>query len=139
MFQKIAKHRANDASNDVHRPPLIVMHKSMFNHTSTSFPIINKNTLVSQCAYCKGLQALPGHALMLGYFWPKDMSPRFITPPIKLIWSKQQIPVCWIHVATEGYYAVPYLVLFEWADSRFLSSFLGLPYTLQTKFSAPGS
>ena len=22
MFQKIAKHRANDASNDVHRPPL---------------------------------------------------------------------------------------------------------------------
>ena len=23
MFQKIAKHRANDASNDVHRPPLI--------------------------------------------------------------------------------------------------------------------
>ena len=24
MFQKIAKHRANDASNDVHRPPLIV-------------------------------------------------------------------------------------------------------------------
>ena len=21
MFQKIAKHRANDASNDVHRPP----------------------------------------------------------------------------------------------------------------------
>ena len=25
MFQKIAKHRANDASNDVHRPPLVVM------------------------------------------------------------------------------------------------------------------
>ena len=24
MFQKIAKHRANDASNDVHRPPLLV-------------------------------------------------------------------------------------------------------------------
>ena len=24
MFQKIAKHRANDASNDVHRPPLIL-------------------------------------------------------------------------------------------------------------------
>ena len=24
MFQKIAKHRANDASNDVHRPPLCV-------------------------------------------------------------------------------------------------------------------
>ena len=24
MFQKIAKHRANDASNDVHRPPLPV-------------------------------------------------------------------------------------------------------------------
>ena len=24
MFQKIAKHRANDASNDVHRPPLHV-------------------------------------------------------------------------------------------------------------------
>ena len=23
MFQKIAKHRANDASNDVHRPPLL--------------------------------------------------------------------------------------------------------------------
>ena len=23
MFQKIAKHRANDASNDVHRPPLV--------------------------------------------------------------------------------------------------------------------
>ena len=22
MFQKIAKHRANDATNDVHRPPL---------------------------------------------------------------------------------------------------------------------
>ena len=26
MFQKIAKHRANDASNDVHRPPLIAEH-----------------------------------------------------------------------------------------------------------------
>ena len=26
MFQKIAKHRANDASNDVHRPPLGVGH-----------------------------------------------------------------------------------------------------------------
>ena len=25
MFQKIAKHRANDASNDVHRPPLVGM------------------------------------------------------------------------------------------------------------------
>ena len=25
MFQKIAKHRANDASNDVHRPPLSVI------------------------------------------------------------------------------------------------------------------
>jgi len=25
MFQKIAKHRANDASNDVHRPPLFKM------------------------------------------------------------------------------------------------------------------
>ena len=24
MFQNIAKHRANDASNDVHRPPLHV-------------------------------------------------------------------------------------------------------------------
>ena len=24
MFQKIAKHRANDASNDVHRPPLSI-------------------------------------------------------------------------------------------------------------------
>ena len=24
MFQKIAKHRANDASNDVHRPPLMM-------------------------------------------------------------------------------------------------------------------
>ena len=23
MFHKIAKHRANDASNDVHRPPLL--------------------------------------------------------------------------------------------------------------------
>ena len=23
MFKKIAKHRANDASNDVHRPPLV--------------------------------------------------------------------------------------------------------------------
>ena len=26
MFQKIAKHRANDASNDVHRPPLLRTH-----------------------------------------------------------------------------------------------------------------
>ena len=26
MFQKIAKHRANDASNDVHRPPLFPQH-----------------------------------------------------------------------------------------------------------------
>ena len=26
MFQKIAKHRANDASNDVHRPPLLAPH-----------------------------------------------------------------------------------------------------------------
>ena len=25
MFQKIAKHRANDASNDVHRPPLVLL------------------------------------------------------------------------------------------------------------------
>ena len=25
MFQKIAKHRANDASNDVHRPPLVTV------------------------------------------------------------------------------------------------------------------
>ena len=24
MFQKIAKHRANDASNDVHRPPIVI-------------------------------------------------------------------------------------------------------------------
>ena len=30
--------------------------------------------------------------------------------------------------------AVPYLVLFEWADSRFLSSFIGLPYNLQKIF-----
>ena len=28
MFQKIAKHRANDASNDVHRPPLIQSNKT---------------------------------------------------------------------------------------------------------------
>ena len=82
----------------------IVMHRSMFNHTSTSYPLISKSSFISQCAYCKGLHALPGHAVMLGYFWPKGMNPRFITPPIKLIWTKQQIPVCWIHVATEGYY-----------------------------------
>ena len=82
----------------------IVMHRSMFNNTSTSYPLISKSSFISQCAYCKGLHALPGHAVMLGYFWPKGMNPRFITPPIKLIWTKQQIPVCWIHVATEGYY-----------------------------------
>ena len=32
MFQKIAKHRANDASNDVHRPPLSPFPKDMINH-----------------------------------------------------------------------------------------------------------
>ena len=30
MFQKIAKHRANDASNDVHRPPLHPNHHHDF-------------------------------------------------------------------------------------------------------------
>ena len=31
MFQKIAKHRANDASNDVHRPPLTEIHEEVDN------------------------------------------------------------------------------------------------------------
>ena len=30
MFQKIAKHRANDASNDVHRPPLVAVELQKF-------------------------------------------------------------------------------------------------------------
>ena len=36
MFQKIAKHRANDASNDVHRPPLYGIEAG---NLSTSAPI----------------------------------------------------------------------------------------------------
>ena len=39
MFQKIAKHRANDASNDVHRPPLSVSRRSCY---FLSFLEINK-------------------------------------------------------------------------------------------------
>ena len=34
MFQKIAKHRANDASNDVHRPPLSGTGKAVENGQS---------------------------------------------------------------------------------------------------------
>ena len=43
MFQKIAKHRANDASNDVHRPPLfplappLLLHCCVASFTFASF------------------------------------------------------------------------------------------------------
>ena len=33
MFQKIAKHRANDASNDVHRPPLHLLAQIIWRST----------------------------------------------------------------------------------------------------------
>ena len=41
MFQKIAKHRANDASNDVHRPPLLLLNIWL------SGGKVNKSTILS--------------------------------------------------------------------------------------------
>ena len=41
MFQKIAKHRANDASNDVHRPPLVPAHISSIDPSEKRYKIVN--------------------------------------------------------------------------------------------------
>ena len=45
MFQQIAKHRANDASNDVHRPPLFPSH--------THNPVIWPRALLNEIPMCK--------------------------------------------------------------------------------------
>ena len=56
MFQKIAKHRANDASNDVHRPPLIEAEKFYgkwkevsYSKNKNSFEISEQNGTI--CRY----------------------------------------------------------------------------------------
>ena len=46
MFQKIAKHRANDASNDVHRPPLGSTPKTSTAST-WSLQVLNKTSVHS--------------------------------------------------------------------------------------------
>ena len=55
MFQKIAKHRANDASNDVHGPPLLVTETSVNSEAAKLmkpiFGKILKTRLTHHCVY----------------------------------------------------------------------------------------
>ena len=74
----------------------IVAHDICFNKTSTS-GYISRRTLVNKCAICQGLLILPSHVGILGFFWPKDFELHLLTSEIKLYWSLQKVPVCWIH------------------------------------------
>ena len=51
MFQKIAKHRANDASNDVHRPPLP---SSAQSESSSSEIVLLKMVTRGRAPSCEG-------------------------------------------------------------------------------------
>ena len=46
MFQKIAKHRANDASNDVHRPPLL---SGDYLYPDIEYQLAQGSSVVHQC------------------------------------------------------------------------------------------
>ena len=63
MFKKIAKHRANDASNDVHRPPLVLgwwlwsrsakvnpLNSPLLNLLTAALPVIGMWTVSVQVA-----------------------------------------------------------------------------------------
>ena len=53
MFQKIAKHRANDASNDVHRPPLRLPGFNFIARKAHPPPFNVATASSALCAFCK--------------------------------------------------------------------------------------
>ena len=82
----------------------IVSHDVCFNKTTTTSGFFSKRTHIGRCAFCQGLHLLPVHVIILGYFWPKDFTPDLITSEIRLYWSLQKVPICWIHYVSNGYY-----------------------------------
>ena len=67
MFQKIAKHRANDASNDVHRPPLAVCQTI---GTTSTFRLPLKTYIMVQPSDWEGRRQV---GAVLTLFWPPEV------------------------------------------------------------------
>ena len=82
----------------------IVAHDVCFNKTTTTTGFFSKKTHIGKCAICQGILLLPNHVIILGFFWPKDFTPDLLTSEIKLYWSLQKVPICWIHYVSSGYY-----------------------------------
>ena len=82
----------------------IVAHDVCFNKTTTTTGFFSKKTHIGKCAICQGILLLPTHVIILGFFWPKDFTPDLLTSEIKLYWSLQKVPICWIHYVSSGYY-----------------------------------
>ena len=82
----------------------LVMRNALFEHNSLSYPIINGRTLIGRCGVCSGLHCLPDYITFLAFFWPDGLKPEQVTPAIKEVWASQKIPVCWIHLLTDGRY-----------------------------------
>ena len=77
MFQKIAKHRANDASNDVHRPPLAGTCTVELSSLSTKFCILANTTTALVSTY-NVLQVFPFHRVFHVGRIPRDPEQRHL-------------------------------------------------------------
>ena len=82
----------------------LVVRNVLFEHNSLSYPVINGRTMIGRCGVCSGLLALPDYITYLAYFWPTGLKPDQVTAAIKEVWQAQKIPVCWIHMVTDGRY-----------------------------------
>ena len=82
----------------------LVVTNALFEHNSLSYPIINGRTLIGRCGVCSGLLCLPDYITFLAFFWPDGLKYEQVTPAIKEVWDSQKIPVCWIHLLTDGRY-----------------------------------
>ena len=99
------ENRARLHGYSIHVPHLggdLVMKPYLFEHNALSFPILSAKSMIGRCAVCTGLLALPDFVTYLSYFWPDGLQADQVTPSMKEVWRSQDIPVCYIHVLTDG-------------------------------------
>ena len=78
MFQKIAKHCANDASNDVHRPPLPLPHGQhmaifCFKTAAALVGLVSTNSQVKNFVWCLPYSFTERFKSRSEHMWPPEL------------------------------------------------------------------